>query len=111
MYVVFILSGCPAKVTITNTDATSDTIRIYWKQVKDQLGRPLHTEVKYKYAGLEDWNIKLILPAHLSFETTDLPTLTPVDFELRAISYDGVFGPITKKTVTTKCRSHTYVYK
>ena len=108
---VYILSGCPGKVTITNVDAGFETITIYWKEVKDNFGRPLHIEVKHRHEGMDDWIINVILPIHHSFEATDLPSSAPVDFELRAISYDGVFGPTTKKTVITKGRSQIYTIR
>ena len=108
---LYALPGCPGKVTITKIDADFDSITIYWRKPKNKLGFPLYTEVKYKYAGLEDWIIKLIIPAHHSFKATDLPFSTRIDFELRAVGYEGVFGPITKKSTQTKCMSDVYDWK
>ena len=80
-----------------------DTITVYWKRVIDEQGRQLHIEVKYKHEGVEDWIIKIIVPPHYWFEARNLLPSILVDFELRAISYDGIFGPVTKKSIRTQC--------
>ena len=96
-------------MVVTSIVIGSSVIRINWKEAQDKNGEPLYVEVKYKYKGFEDWQLKLIPPRENSFLLTDIPYATTVEFKLRAVGYSGVFGPVTTKSATTPGRLHSYI--
>ena len=98
----FNFPGCPDKIVITKVITGPSLIRICWKRAKDEQKRSLYIELKYKPEPLEEWKIRMMLPTQQTFLLIDLPSRTTVYFELRAVGYNGVFGPVTKVEAKTK---------